>query len=284
MIVYIASYPRSGNFWLQNLFGNQFRRLATNIHEMSNDIDSYRRFANFAKRYYGVEVLSFENSDTTLPKRLSNWIVRYKHPDETVIRKAILPGCLSLLDDLDIRSHLANDKDHYILKTHLPPYSSYLKGEYVLQIVRNPGACLWSYYNFKRDNLNRMDDNLTKIIKGDRDYGSWSAYHSNWMVTAEKIKSNYMLVRYEDIFNRELEFCKRLEAFLGLSIESDALRSFDYYHEIRPSLTREGKADGWEINYSRKQLEILWKTHNKAMGLYGYPEPNYELGAEKDLH
>lgn len=282
MIVYIASYPRSGNFWLQNLFGNQFRRLSTNIHEMSND--AYHRFTNFAKRYYGIEVLSFENANTAQTKQLSSWIVRYKHPEETAICKAILPGCLGLLENIDVRSYLANDKDHYILKTHLPPYSDYLEGEYVLQIVRNPGACLWSYYNFKRDNLNRMDDNLAQIIKGDQDYGNWSIYYSNWMAAAKKIMPNYMLVRYEDIFNRELEICKKLEPFVGLSLESDALRSFDYYHKIRPSLTREGKADGWETNYSRKQLKELWKTHNKVMELYGYPEPNYELGTEKDLH
>ncbi len=281
MIIYIASYPRSGNFWLQNLLGNQFKRLTTNIHEGINRPNMLEQWINVNKRYYDIDVYPLEDNDATKYGKLSSWMVGYKSPAEAQPHKGILPGCLELLNDVEIRNILANDEECYFLKTHFYPYSEYLDGEYVIQIVRNPGACLWSYYNFKRDMMKKQDVDLTSLIQSDSDYGSWSEYHLEWMEAARKLGSRYLSMHYEHLFGRELEYCERLQSFLDLYVASTELRSFDFYHELRPALTREGKAGGWEKNYSKDQLKLLWNTQHDMMTRFGYQEPNYDLGMDE---
>jgi hypothetical protein len=93
-----------------------------------------------------------------------------------------------------------------------------------------------------------------------------------------------MLARYEDLFDKEVEFCERIQPFLNLSVKSTELRSFEFYHKFRPTLTREGKANGWEKNYSKKQLILLWQTHGAVAKQFGYQEPDCKLGADNDLY
>jgi Sulfotransferase domain len=287
MIIYIASYPRSGNFWLQNLIGNQLKRLTTNIHEGNNHpnvLDIFERFTTFNKEYYDIDVCPLDENLGVKYAELSSWMVHYKSPDDASIHIGILPGCLELLKKTEIRNILAKDNQYYFLKTHFAPYSGYFEGEYILQIIRNPGAVLWSYYNFKRDVMNQNDVNLADLIRNDSDYGDWSQYHIEWMKVSQQLGSRYLLVRYEDIFGKELEFCESLKSFLNLPIKSQELRSFEFYHKLRPALTRQGKAGGWEENYSKDQLRLLWGIHSTVMTQFGYQEPIYDFGLEKAVH
>ena len=287
MIVYIASYPRSGNFWLQTLIGNQLKRLTTNIHEGNNHpnvLDILERFTTFNKEYYDIDVYPLDETLGVTYAELSSWMVNYKSPDDAHMHIGILPGCLELLKKTRIRNILGQDSQYYFLKTHFAPYSGYFEGEYILQIVRNPGAVLWSYYNFKRDVMKQNDVNLADLIRNDSDYGDWSQYHIEWMKVSQQFGSRYLLVRYEDIFGKELEFCESLKSFLNLSIKSRELRSFDFYHKLRPALTRQGKAGGWEEKYSKDQLRLLWEIHGAVMTQLGYPEPIYDFGLEKAVH
>jgi len=88
----------------------------------------------------------------------------------------------------------------------------------------------------------------------------------------------------EDLFDKEMAFCERLEAFTSLPIQSRELKPFEYYHAKRPLDTREGKPSGWEKHYSVSQLELLWQTHCEIMTVFGYPEPDYPKGLTDPLH
>jgi hypothetical protein len=279
MIVYIASYPRSGNSWLQNLLGNQFKRLSVDIHQKVDDPSALEQWTLGAKRRYNIDIYPLEERDSIRYGALSNWIVAYRSAEGQSF-KCILPGCLKLLNNKKTREILSMEQETYFLKTHLFPYSAYLPGEYIIQIVRNPGACLWSYYNFRRDVKNTRDD-LTALIQGNPGFGNWSQYHIEWIQAARNLGAHYLQVRYEDLFGSELEFCKKLQKFFNLPIVSEALQSFDFYHDLHPTLAREGKADGWEKYFSKDQLELLWGIHNQMMTHFGYQEPNYNLGLEE---
>lgn len=281
MIVYLASHPRSGNFWLQNLIGNQFKRLTTDVHYGMNDPNILAHWTADNKRHYNIDVYPLNVRERTRYSQLSDWMVSYKSPEEEELHKGILPGCLKPLNSLRIRSILAEDQETYFVKTHFYPHSKYLEGEYAIQIVRNPGACLWSHYNFKRDLMKEYNEDLSHLIRGDAVFGSWSEYHFKWAEIAKKLGSRYLFVRYEDLFRNELEFCKKLQSFLGLQIVSSELQPFDFYHKLLPTLTREGKSGGWEKNYSKDQLKLLWNTHRNMMTQFGYQEPNYDLGMYK---
>ena len=287
MIVYIASYPRSGNFWLQSLLGNQFQRVTTNIHEGQSKPDILEQWTRSRKRLFNIDVQPLSTDKNVQYGELSDWMVSYKSPEEETAHKGILPGCLGSLNKMEIRDILAKDQEYYFLKTHFLPHNNYLEGEYVVQIVRNPGAVLWSYYNFKRDMRKEYDQDLTSFIhkgKNGTPWEGWSEYHVRWTRASKELKSRYMLIRYEDLFGKELEFCEDLQHFLGLTVQSKELKKFEFYHKIRPALSREGKAKGWEENYSKQQMRLLWSTHQQMMSRFGYPEPNYEMGNDSTLY
>ena len=143
MIVYIASYPRSGNSWLQNLIGNQFKRLPVDIHHKVDDPNTLEQWTISAKRRYNIDIYPLDQMGDIRYDELSNWIVNYKCAEEQLC-KCVLPGCMELLNNTEIRKLLSSDQETYFLKTHLSPYSDYMPGEYVIQVVRNSGACLWS--------------------------------------------------------------------------------------------------------------------------------------------
>lgn len=279
MIVYVASYPRSGNFWLQTLLGNQFKYPTTNIHVAFDDIEKQRDQAIKAmKRWYDIDV--FRLSPKTLETQflpLSDWLLGYNTPGNANHNLFLLSGCHKLVNELPVRQLLADDSRLFFLKTHFDPFPKYLPGEFVIQIVRHPGAVIWSYFNFKRDMKNMVPDTLSGVIQKDPAYGNWSEYHQKWISAAERLGSRYCLVKYEDVKGRELELCDRLSGFLNQPVRSRELRPFEFYHKLRPAITRQGKADGWEQNYSKDQIEMLWEIHHEMMRYYGYSKPDSAL-------
>ena len=198
--------------------------------------------------------------------------------------RTLLRGCKDVLLREDFRKILARDSEHYFIKTHELPYTKYFDGEYVVQIVRNPGLCFWSLYNFRREKNKTYDKSLTDLIKGEINWRSWSDYHYKWQDTADFLKERYLLIRYEDIYQNEMAVCKKLSKFINLPIIYSNTISFNYYHNKFPLMFRQGLLRGWEKYYSKKQLKLLWKLHGKNMSIFGYPEPKYYLGLEKEMY
>lgn len=240
------------------------------------------------KQFFDIEVQPLGIKNRVPYKGLSDWMIRYKSLDEKEFHTGILSNGLGWLNKVEIRDILSKEKEYYFLKTHFLPYDNYLEGEYVIQIVRNPGAVLWSYYNFIRDMKKQYDQDLTSLIlhgKQGAPWGGWSEYHNQWIEASKKLKSHYMLIRYEDLFGKEVEFCENLQKrFIGLSIQTEKIKGFEFYHNLRPSLSREGKADDWEKNYSKNQLELLWDIHRQTMTQFGYSEPDYARCKDYAIH
>jgi len=274
LIVYIASYPRSGNFWMQTLLGNQFKRPTTRMSSRHTREKTLQQWIAQNKKYYDIHVFDMNEDKSSDGAELSSWMTRYTYSGTDEVHQALLPGCEKLVKEPAIRETLAKDKEYYFLKTHFLPYSDYYDGEFVIQVVRNTGASLWSYYNYKKD-LQDYNGTLSDVILGKSAgrWRDWTTYHKKWLDATKRLGSHYLQVRYEDLFNREIEFCERIQTFLGLPIISTELRTFEFYHNIRPALTRKGKATGWEENFSREQIELLWNTHGAMMTHFGYQEP-----------
>jgi hypothetical protein len=285
MIVYIASYPRSGNFWLQTLLGNQFKRPTTNIHVAVENSDEARsKSIKTIMKWYDIELFDVSVEDLkSYPDELSKWMLGYQIPGVSGDCYFLASGCKDVVKDKKIRKALAEDSQYYFFKTHFEPYPEYLPGEYVVQLVRNPGAVVWSYYNFKQDMPHIEKSDLSTVIQKDV-YGNWSEYHEKWLKAANGLGARYYFAQYENLAAGELDFCDNLSGFLQLPVLSRELRSFDHYHRMRPTLTRKGKVSGWEGSYSKEQLRLLWRTHGAMMTKFGYSEPRYGLGMDIAEH
>jgi len=233
----------------------------------------------------GISILSdicqFRNLTTD---NLTDWFLEYKANISDSQYPALFEGCKRIISKEKFRKQLANDSEHYFIKTHERPYDKYFDGEYVVQIVRNPGLSFWSFYNFHREVDKVYNTSLTDIIEGHIHWGSWSDYYSDWYDNAHLLKNRYLFLRYEDLKQNEMVFCSKLSKFTRLPMLSSAIQSFQHYQKINPKMFRQGLIRGWEKYYSKKQLKLLWNIHGKVMQKFGYPEPAYQHGLEKDIY
>lgn len=284
MIYYIASYPRSGNTWVRNLILNQFGYISSPIHGKSDqelDLDKWLVSKEDMPRYL-IEIPKDDDLFGTSPRNpLYKRLARFTPPDgKNNSHRLLLPGFITLFENQSVRKQLANEKEVYFVKTHNPPYSQYLHGEYVIQIVRHPGASLWSYYNYLKD-FRKSEAGLSDVIAGKVGFGHWSRYHDQWQKTGRLLNKCYKLIRYEDLIDHELEYCEKLALFLKLPIISSKINPFEYYHAKAPQFARVGRPFGWETHYSREQLALLNQEHHQQMVLFGYNEPDYSLGLDQ---
>ena len=168
MIVYLASYPRSGNSWVRRLLRNQFRYLNTAIHGEPGP-----QRENFLNGEWHLEGY-FRLVDYP-PVAADQPFGRYARTDgDHATRLLLMPGCQRRLEDVGFRREVAAMPEVVFLKSHLPPYADYFPGESVVQPVRHPGAALWSYYHFLRDVRDRAVT-LEAVIAGAEGFGCWSA-------------------------------------------------------------------------------------------------------------
>jgi hypothetical protein len=279
MIYYLASYPRSGNAWVRSLLIHQFGWLSIDIHVKARDFTE-ENIQRLNITYPGRKDLFGLPKSDPLYRRLFSYIPK---GGEDGVHKALIPGIDDLFAVDEIRKRLALDADKFFIKTHFDAYQDYYPGEYVIQIVRNPGACIWSYYNFLRDVL-KTPASLTEIITGKVQYGKWSDYQQKWIKTAASLDSRLLLVKYEDLFGKELEFCSVMSQFIHLPIITTDIKPFKFAHSKRPNHAREGKPSGWEQNYSRAQLDLLWQTHGQVMTYYGYAQPDFQSGLDSAVY
>lgn len=272
MIIYLASYPRSGNFWLQSIIANQFGFLTCNIHP--TDTLSIEKLRKRSEQYYDIEVISIADPEFMSGLKIPPGCF-FNYQVKGLERNGLRTGFGRILINTEVRKRLAAADEHYFVKTHHPPHQQYFTGEKVVQIIRNPGAVLWSYYNFTRDIENNNDNSLVDFINGNVGYGSWTEYHRNWRTTADRLNNKHLLLAYEDIDADAMSACERLSLFIGQPVLRRESKSFEYYHKLRPALARTGRASGWETHYSQPELTTLWTEHGEMMQAFGYDQPRY---------
>jgi hypothetical protein len=273
MIFYIASFPRSGNTWVRNLIMNQFGYLSSPIHgEYPKDFSIGKWLLNEEDvAHYSLklpesnDLFGYSSNDPMYKK-----LAQFSPPDgKNVAHRLLLPGFKPLFQEKSNRERLAQEPETYFVKTHNAPYLEYLPGEFVIQIVRHPGASLWSYFNFLRD-FHKSDDCLADVITGKVEIRHWGKYHALWQSAAKKMAGRFILVKYENLIGLEMEFCEQLSTFIHLPIISREIQPFEYYHAKNPQFARQGKPTGWEEHYSKEQGDLLMKEHQEQMAIYGY--------------
>ncbi len=301
MIIYIASYPRSGNSWIQTLLFEKFRIVSSSLYKRSEEqklfkaIDPGYHFPSITEELYTSAYSKLDEFIDVHQERLSS--THFTEEDrfflqESPIRELFIPygndrrlllsGSKPLLEFPIVRQYLASNENLFFIKTHEWPYDTYYPGEKVLHIVRNPGAVAWSYLHFLRD-FDGFVASLEEIILGHVGFGDWSQYHQLWMLEQQKRQENFCLIFYEDLAKDYLAQVKKISDFIQIPIIGSEDISFEELHRIKPKLIREGKATNWEKNFTNYQLKLLWNKHKDMMSLLGYSEPDYSLVLDSSL-
>jgi Sulfotransferase domain len=266
MLIYLSSYPRSGNTWVRNLLRHYFGYRSTSLYLEPNGTP------NLDRRPDGTfDLFSF-----------------YELPQAPGSRLPLLVNnCGQILDER-LRQKLGAAEEPFFLKTHELPFERYFEGEYVVHLVREPGAVCWSYFNYLRKNEGDQFAQITldDVIEGKAPFGSWGAHTRAWLAAGEQLGARFWLHKYEDIAGHpETEFVDGLAALTGLTyrMPKKPLAPLEKWHQQEPDFYRKEKESRWKRNYSAAQLYRVLELNGSVIQQLGYDSAAYTTSLRKRL-
>jgi hypothetical protein len=273
-IVWLASYPKSGNTWTRTFLHNLLGLLEGK--EAEHDINEINEFTTWdlaAKRYephLGKSVERASRAEIAAARPLVQQEI------------AAQTGGLSL-----VKTHhaLVMDRGHSTLNFAVTSGAIYL--------VRNPLDVAISFAHHMNSDIDAAVDLMalegmeTEVTEKSvyEVYGSWSQHVRSW--TAKPHRA-ICVVRYEDMLERPFETFARLSRHLLLrptpeQIDEavarssfDRLRAQEEAHGFREKpdaarmFFREGKAGQWREGLSRRQVRRIVQAHAGQMSRFGY--------------
>jgi len=209
MIVWLASYPKSGNTWVRSFLSSL---IFTEYGEV--DFDGMQKLSQYPKRSHFTGLLENLEDLNSLSK---NWISSQKR--------------------INLDNKIRFFKTHHVMCNFgKNSFTNYENTFGVIQIVRDPRNVVTSILNyFNKKNYNEAkqflfdekkiigidlanihkeklkDNNMITLIS------SWKTHYNSW----KNFKKNYLLIKYENLINEpHIEFGKirnYLEIKLGLT-------------------------------------------------------------------
>ena len=274
-IVWIASYPKSGNTWLRAFLANFEHNGATPVdinHLNTGGISSGRAAADNA--------LGVECSDLTSDEIDSLQPAIYRKLAERA------PGTLYL------KTHSA-----YTLNSDAVPQFPSDVTSRAIYLIRNPLDVAISFTHHAKKTLDESIDlmsreDLTLADQGDRlsfqlhqHLYSWSRHVLSWL---DQRALPLHVMRYEDMCQRPIDEFSRAIRFLGLDHDHErvqravAFSSFnvlqrqelEHGFKEKPRLAstffRSGRAGSWREILTSQQVERLVHDHGAVMSRLGY--------------
>lgn len=273
-IIWLASYPKSGNTWFRSFISNLLadRDEPVNINSMLTDgIASNRAMFD---EWVGIEAsdLTFEEIDQMRPE----------------LYQAVIDNSPR---DLYIKTH-----DAY---TYLPdgrPLIPNYKAK-AIYIIRNPldVAVSFSFHaNDSFDNtIAKMADEENSFCSGGarlhnqlrQQLLSWSSHVKSWL---DNSSLPVEVIRYEDMMNNPQATFKRAARFAGIDCDDGKIKKAIAFSDFkilkqqeekdpfkeRPSkmkgFFRAGKSGGWNDYLNAGQVKRIVDDHFQVMHRFGY--------------
>ncbi len=250
-LIYIASYPRSGNTWARNLIRHYFDYYVPSLYEEPGTFN-----VEFdAAGQVGAAYFSYK----------TRWSLMY--------RRTLRNHCSEVFS-AEFRQKLAGSPEHFFVKTHELPYEDYSEGESVVYLVRHPCATIWSYYNYIIDHKTPDVESITleDVIRGNVNFGSWSEHVERWLEAGQALGDRFVVFRYEELAAAEMNFCQTTSWISGLPIraEANSFPSFAHWQRTAPTLYRSADNQAWRKHFTPEHLELVRTLHGATMKRVGY--------------
>lgn len=272
-IIWLASYPKSGNTWTRLFLANYLMNAQTPV-----PINQAHRFAMgdaMVKMYSRVAGKAIDQHNLSL--------------------------CLKLRDPV-LRAIVGNNADVNFVKTHnarvAPDAINLIPDDYTrsaIYIIRNPLDMVLSYarhYGITQEDAaekicNQDNGNLPTETTVAQYLSSWEMHVKSWMAYAPWKR---LIVRYEDLLDDpETHFTKILE-LVGVPVDPERLQRairFSSFDELsrqedeqgfieRPEQSekffRKGQRDQWKTDLAPELAEMIRSKMGETMKRYGYLE------------
>ena len=275
-ILWIASYPKSGNTWvrafIQNYLANQSSHI-NSLHQQSIDEVKSHRYQKYLPANQATTDLDLETICSIRP---------FVHSDIAAEANGTV----------FVKSH--NFQGQY--KNH--PLHNWSVSSGAIYVVRNPldvAISLSHYFAYSIDEaIDYMADemagtpnepeNVPQVIT------SWSLNVSSW---TQEPSDKLLVLRYEDLLSNPKKYFRQVEKLLGLkknpkkllqAIKASSFRSlkqqeqthgFVEKHEDAPAFFRKGTANQWKTQLSKQQIQKIVDNHGEQMARFKYLPEGY---------
>jgi hypothetical protein len=270
-IIWIASYPKSGNTWMRAFLANYVldRREPLPINELGAFTLSDTR-PRFYQEAAGKPIGEITEGESLTLRARAQTLIAAARPHDHFVKTHCLNGV------------------HHGVRLISPEVT---KG--AICITRNPLDLVSSYashFNLAIDlAIDAMADPGNSTIDVEHRIftllGNWSDHVKSWR---DGTDFPMVMVRYEDLLSRPEAAFQSVVQTLGLPFDGDRLRralSFSSFKELsaqegrngfteRPPhaerFFREGKAGAWRDRLSTAQIDKISTTHGDVMAALGY--------------
>jgi len=276
-IIWLASYPKSGNTWFRVFFSNLLKDGKTPV-----CINELERTPIASSRHLFDEAVGFEASNLSHEEidRMRPQVYDYlsQNADETRFLKI-------------------HDAFTFIDQCPQTPLVSYSATRGAIYIIRNPLDLVISFANHMNVSIDQAvkmlnKDNLSLVSRRDgignqfrQKLFTWSHHVRSW-VDAPGLSIHVM--RYEDMKRNALDTFTKAVKFCGLEKTTDQIQkalAFSDFNEMqqqeaengfmeKPVKSRaffhKGKAGYWQETLTDSQVAAIIDKHRSAMRRFGY--------------
>ncbi len=271
MIIWLASYPKSGNTWLRFfiislLFANNKKReMNLNHLQAIMPFPGKAQFENLVKDCLDFEEVSRNwinaqqkiNSDQRIRIfKTHNMNIRYKNSDFTNLNNTLA----TIYIVRDPRNVITSLKNHYSLKKYNDAKEFMFSKSQVITLSEIEKKKFSKKKNFQ----------LPQVI------GSWQTHYRSWKL----MRKNFLLIKYEDLIsNPQKEFFK-LSEFLG-----DILRVKFSHKQISESIKNSSfdRLKTMEDNYGFTESIYNIQTGKKNKFFYLGPKNDWRNILDKNI-
>ncbi|SFC29780.1 sulfotransferase domain-containing protein [Pseudoalteromonas denitrificans] len=279
-IVWVSSYPKSGNTWVRTFIENYIQDLPTavninTLHQISTAEAYSYRFADHLAKGKTTTELSMAEVCAIRPR----------------VQSAMASEAQG---SLFVKTHniLGNFEGYPLHNSTVTAGAIY--------IVRNPLDVVISLANYFDYTIDEAISYMAEEMTGTPNepatvpqyISSWSVHAKSWTQHKQK---EFLILRYEDLLDNPQKMFKKVESFLGMKKNparlNKAIRfsSFEQLknqekqsgfvekHENANSFFREGRKNQWRSILTPEQVKKIISDHFEQMKEFKYIPKEYKL-------
>lgn len=208
-----------------------------------------------------------------------------------IVHAGILPKkLLKIILNIDPKNGLPYSSGDNMLAIAISDYLyNYCHSDYyyIIHLVRNPKGVIRSFMNWKNRKLSGAiahhflpfwrsspladsDISLKSRIKMDKfEHFAWLWNYENYLFYKRFKEKNYLLIKFEDLIDKNKKYNKLKEVFRFVNIDNYDLSEVDKIFNKKVNKTSDKKFPHWK-NWSNKQKDILDFYCRSLMDKFGY--------------
>lgn len=275
-LIWLASYPKSGNTWMRTFLHNLFANGSQPVD--LNRIDEFCLGASHSAWYR-------KYTSTPLAELTDEEIAKYR----PAVQRDFTT---SFLDSVFVKTH------HFLGEHDGVDLHNMDVTAGAIYIVRNPldvALSMMPHFALPLDDAitTMADETAGTVLTADHvpeHYGSWSTNVRSWTQTPNP---QLLVLRYEDMLAKPRASFKRVTNFLGLKPSPERLErairfssfkvlkaqeqkgGFKERPKVSSAFFREGKAEQWREKLTPEQVRRIIADHGEQMRRFDYIPKDY---------